>query len=82
MNLPRADFHEQNLASAQAEALRLFEQKAVLQGAWLNWVASQIYPLQPGGVRQHGQARAEASAGNCPKTDPRPSKAGTSTTVS
>ncbi|MNI83496.1 hypothetical protein D3C73_1403090 [compost metagenome] len=47
MNLPRADFHQQHQASAQAEALRLFEHKAVLQGAWLNWVASQIYALQP-----------------------------------
>ncbi|MBV6827121.1 hypothetical protein [Pseudomonas sp. PD9R] len=47
MSLTRADFHEQNLASAQIEARRLFEQKAVLQGAWLNWVASQIYTLRP-----------------------------------
>ena len=42
MSLPRADFHQQHQASAQAEALRLFEHKA-----WLNWVASQIYALQP-----------------------------------
>jgi hypothetical protein len=47
MSLTRADFHEQNLASAQTEAQRLFEQKAVLQGAWLNWVASQLYTLRP-----------------------------------
>jgi hypothetical protein len=47
MTLTRADFHEQNLASAQAEARRLFAQKAVLQGAWLTWVASQLYTLQP-----------------------------------
>ncbi|MEJ5059997.1 MULTISPECIES: hypothetical protein [unclassified Pseudomonas] len=47
MSLTRADFHEQNLNSAQTEAQRLFEQKAVLQGAWLNWVASQIYTLRP-----------------------------------
>jgi hypothetical protein len=47
VSLPRADFHQQHQASAQAEALRLFEHKAVLQGAWLNWVASQIYALQP-----------------------------------
>ncbi|MGH8385995.1 MAG: hypothetical protein ACRESJ_10935 [Pseudomonas sp.] len=47
MSLTRADFHEENLASAQAEARRLFEHKAVLQGAWLNWVASQIYALRP-----------------------------------
>lgn len=47
MSVTRADFHQQNQASAQAEALRLFEQRAVLQGAWLNWVASQIYTLRP-----------------------------------
>jgi hypothetical protein len=47
MSLTRADFHEQNQASAHAEALRLFEQKAVLQGAWLNWVALHIYALRP-----------------------------------
>ena len=47
MSQPRADFHEQNLASAQAEAQRLFGQKDVLQGAWLNWVASQLYTLRP-----------------------------------
>jgi hypothetical protein len=47
MTLTRADFHEQNQASAQAEAQRMFDQKAVLQGAWLGWVASQIYTLRP-----------------------------------
>ena len=47
MTLTRADFHEQNLASAQDEARRLFGQKVILQGAWLNWVASQLYQLQP-----------------------------------
>ena len=45
--MSRAEFHEQHLADAQAEALRLFEQKAVLRGAWLGWVASQIYTLRP-----------------------------------
>lgn len=47
MTLTRADFHEQNLASAQDDAQRLFGQKTILQGAWLNWVASQLYQLQP-----------------------------------
>ena len=47
MTLTRADFHEQNQASAQDEARRLFGQKTVLQGAWLNWLASQLYQLQP-----------------------------------
>jgi hypothetical protein len=47
MTLTRADFHQQNQASAHVEARRLFEHKAVLQGAWLSWVASQIYALRP-----------------------------------
>ncbi|ALI03500.1 aquaporin Z [Pseudomonas sp. FW306-02-F02-AA] len=47
MSLSRADFHEQNLDSARAQAQRLFAQRAVLQGAWLSWVASQIYTLRP-----------------------------------
>ncbi|MGY2188581.1 hypothetical protein D3C81_485830 [compost metagenome] len=47
MSLTRADFHQQNQASAQAEARRLFEHKAVMQGPWLNWVASQLYALRP-----------------------------------
>lgn len=47
MTLTRADFHEQNQVSAHAEAQRLLAQKAVLQGTWLSWVASQIYLLRP-----------------------------------
>ncbi|MBD9442983.1 MULTISPECIES: hypothetical protein [Pseudomonas] len=47
MTQGRAEFHQQHLASAQVEACRLFEQKAVLKGAWLGWVASQIYALRP-----------------------------------
>ncbi|KAA0980480.1 hypothetical protein [Pseudomonas sp. ANT_H12B] len=47
MPLTRADFHEQNQASVRVEARRLFEQKVVLQGSWLGWVASQIYILRP-----------------------------------
>ena len=43
----RADFHLQNLDSAREEAQRLFAAKAELQGAWLGWVASQIYALRP-----------------------------------
>jgi hypothetical protein len=45
--LSRADFHAQNLESAREEARRLFAAKAELQGAWLGWVASQIYTLRP-----------------------------------
>ncbi|MCP1446297.1 hypothetical protein J3D54_005429 [Pseudomonas sp. GGS8] len=47
MTQTRADFHEQNQASAHAEAQRLLAERAVLQGAWLSWVASQIYMLRP-----------------------------------
>jgi hypothetical protein len=47
MTLTRADFHQQNQASAHVEARRLYEHKAVLQGAWLSWVGSQIYALRP-----------------------------------
>jgi hypothetical protein len=43
----RADFHAQNLDTAREEARRLFDAKAELQGAWLNWLAAQIYTLRP-----------------------------------
>ncbi|WP_339450164.1 hypothetical protein [Pseudomonas sp. EA_5y_Pfl2_R50] len=45
--MSRADFHSQNLDSARAEARRLFAAKVEMQGAWLGWVASQIYALRP-----------------------------------
>lgn len=45
--LSRADFHLQNLDTAHEEARRLLAAKAELQGAWLGWVASQIYTLRP-----------------------------------
>ncbi|MFJ2485506.1 hypothetical protein [Pseudomonas sp. NPDC087639] len=45
--MSRADFHSQNLDSARDEARRLFAAKAELQGAWLGWVAAQIYTLRP-----------------------------------
>ncbi|RON08989.1 hypothetical protein BK659_12125 [Pseudomonas brassicacearum] len=47
MSLSRAVFHEQNQGSAREHAQRLFARKAVLQGAWLSWVASEIYTLRP-----------------------------------
>lgn len=43
----RAQFHSHNLATARQEARRLLAAKAELQGAWLNWVAAQIYTLRP-----------------------------------
>ena len=45
--MSRADFHAQNLDTAREEARRLFAAKAQLQGAWLNWLAAQIYQLRP-----------------------------------
>ncbi|KHA71254.1 hypothetical protein PS925_04160 [Pseudomonas fluorescens] len=45
--MSRADFHAQNLDTAREEARRLFAAKAELQGAWLNWLAAQIYTLRP-----------------------------------
>jgi hypothetical protein len=47
MNLGRAQFHEQHRLDAQAIAARLFARKSELQGAWLNWVAGQLYELKP-----------------------------------
>ncbi|EJL92887.1 hypothetical protein PMI18_06060 [Pseudomonas sp. GM102] len=71
MSLTRADFHEQNQASAHAEAQRLLAQKAVLQGglAELGGVTDL-----PGGVRQHGQKRACALAGTLRKVIQSPRK--------
>ncbi|WP_235593666.1 hypothetical protein [Pseudomonas putida] len=45
----RARFHaeHQARAQAQAQALEWLAQRAVLQGAWLNWVAGQLYQLSP-----------------------------------
>jgi len=43
----RADFHSQHLEAACKEAQRLFAAKTELQGAWLNWVAAQLYTLRP-----------------------------------
>jgi len=47
MSSTRAEFHRQHVQQASAEARRLFERKAELQGAWLNWVAAQLYALGP-----------------------------------
>lgn len=63
--MSRAQFHSQNLDNAHAEAQRLFARKAELQGAWLSWVASQIYALQPAAyafmVRRELQSLKEKS---------------------
>lgn len=43
----RAQFHELHLPEAQARAAQLFARKSELKGAWLTWVASQLYELKP-----------------------------------
>mgnify|MGYP006200929569 CR=1 FL=1 len=43
----RADYHREHQGRAEAEAQRLLARKAELQGAWLNWLAAQIYQLRP-----------------------------------
>ena len=43
----RAQFHAEHQARAQAQALEWLAQRPVLQGAWLNWVAGQLYQLSP-----------------------------------
>lgn len=41
----RARFHAEH--QARAQALEWLAQRAVLQGAWLNWVTGQLYQLSP-----------------------------------
>ncbi|WNN38559.1 hypothetical protein RIN61_20495 [Pseudomonas inefficax] len=43
----RAEFHRQHLADALAEAERLLARRDELQGAWLTWVAGELYRLGP-----------------------------------
>lgn len=43
----RAEFHRQHQADALAEAERLLARRDELQGAWLNWVAGELYRLGP-----------------------------------
>ncbi|SDU91814.1 hypothetical protein [Pseudomonas mucidolens] len=47
MSESRAQFHQRNLPQAQAKAAELLARKADLQGAWLSWVAAQLYELRP-----------------------------------
>ena len=47
MSEGRALFHQQHQAQAQAKAAELLARKDDLQGAWLSWVASQLYALRP-----------------------------------
>ncbi|WP_332763497.1 hypothetical protein [Pseudomonas koreensis] len=63
--MSRADFHLEYLEAAREEARRLFAAKTELQGAWLNWVAAQLYTLRPaeyaGMVRRELQSLQEKS---------------------
>lgn len=43
----RAAFHQQHQAAACAQAQRLLARRVELQGAWLGWVASELYVLGP-----------------------------------
>lgn len=43
----RAEFHRQHQADAVSEAERLLARREELQGAWLNWVAGELYRLGP-----------------------------------
>ena len=43
----RAEFHRQHQADAVAEAKRLLARREALQGAWLSWVAGELYRLGP-----------------------------------
>ncbi len=43
----RQAFHAEHREQAQAEAARLFAARAERQGAWLNWVAGELYRLRP-----------------------------------
>ncbi|BBH45331.1 hypothetical protein [Pseudomonas sp. KU43P] len=43
----RAAFHQRHQARATAQAEALLSRREDLQGAWLNWVAAQLYQLGP-----------------------------------
>ena len=43
----RAEFHQQHLERARAEAQRLLAERAQRGGQWLTWVASELYRLSP-----------------------------------
>lgn len=47
MTATRGEFHQLHLEQAQAKASQLFAQRPVLKGAWLTWVAGQLYTLSP-----------------------------------
>jgi hypothetical protein len=48
----RAEFHQANQARAEADAQRLLAAKTERGGAWLNWVAAELYALTPAAYAQ------------------------------
>ncbi|MFT0869541.1 hypothetical protein [Pseudomonas sp. CAM1A] len=43
----RADFHREHQARAVEEAERLLARRDALHGAWLAWVAGELYRMSP-----------------------------------
>ncbi len=43
----RAEFHARHQARAREQAELWLAQRARLQGAWFDWVATQLYQLSP-----------------------------------
>jgi hypothetical protein len=43
----RADFHREHQALALEQAERLLARRDELQGAWLGWVAGELYQMSP-----------------------------------
>lgn len=43
----RADFHREYQARAVEQATRLLARRDVMQGAWLAWVAGELYRMSP-----------------------------------
>jgi len=43
----RAEFHARHQAKAREQAEQWLAQRPRLQGAWLDWVATQLYQLGP-----------------------------------
>ncbi|MNJ54309.1 hypothetical protein D3C77_497430 [compost metagenome] len=59
----RAEFHAKHQVRAREQAELWFAQRDRLQGAWFDWVATQLYQLSPpeyaAMVRRELQALAE-----------------------
>ncbi|KVV07851.1 MULTISPECIES: hypothetical protein [Pseudomonas] len=69
MTVSRSTFHQQYAVQARAKALELFAQKPALKGAWLSWVAGQLYASGPAEYasmvrRELEQLQAQAQTGS------------------